>query len=257
MTVAPHLHAERPAEVVPLDGSAGPMWVHVYRPSETHVGCAVIAHGRNGAAGAPHMTPMIGAALKRGFTVVAPDLCCSAHNASAGDAGDFTMAAHHADLCRVVDFVAAEEPGEPGQARVLVGHSMGAYAAVRIAAEGHRWEPTGVVAVSPVISGAALIAARKAQGGDALAALSRELPGALDEWRTHDVIPGAGNVRIPAAVVVGADDTVTPPADAAKLANALPRCVWRDVLPGEHHCPVGPDYMRSMGTAFDRLLAAA
>ena len=244
----------RPAEEVTLAGSAGPMRVHLHRPGGTPRGTAIIAHGRNGAADAPHMVPLIAAAVARGLTVIAPDLCHSAHNLSAGTAETFTMADHYADLATVADYAVDAAPG--GAARILVGHSMGGYAVVRLAADGHRWGPTGVVAVSPVISGAALIAAREAQGPEAVAMLRRELPRALDEWPAHDALAVAGAVRAPSAVIVGVDDTVTPPAHAAALAAALGRCVWHDVVMGEHHCPLGPGYAASTGTAFDRILEA-
>ena len=42
-------------ETVVLTGRAGPMRVHVHRPRDGHAGWAIIAHGRNGAADAPHM----------------------------------------------------------------------------------------------------------------------------------------------------------------------------------------------------------
>ncbi|ORE93368.1 hypothetical protein ATO13_11861 [Stappia sp. 22II-S9-Z10] len=241
---------------VMLEGSAGPMRVHVHRLSEGHKGWAIVTHGRNGAADAPHMTPIITAALMRGLGVVAPDLCASAHNLSAGAAADFTMGGHLADLCAVAAWAAGELAAEPAGPRILVGHSMGAYASLRLAAEGGPFAATGVVAVSPVVSGAALIAAREAEGPHVVAHLREELPGAFDEWPQHDILPLAGGITMPVAVIVGEIDTVTPPRDAARLAAAVPNCVWHSVLAEEHHCPLGAAYGLSLGEAFDRLISA-
>lgn len=238
-------------------GSAGPMVVHRYRRSAS-AGTAVVAHGRNGAADQPQMLPIVDACLDRALAVVAPDLCNSGANDSAGGAADFTMAAHIADVRTAMAFAAEVEPVRRGEPLLLIGHSMGAYAAVRIAAEAPPGTVSGVLAVSPVISGRALLAARQAMGGGALAALQAELPGAVTEWPQHDLATIAAGFKVPCAIIVGADDTLTTPRDAQTLASLLgTNTVYFDVVPGEHHCPLGKDYARSVGAALDRLLAAS
>lgn len=241
-----------------LPGSAGDMVVHVHEPPGALRGVALVAHGRNGAAGQTHLLPVIAACLDRGLAVVVPDLCHSCANASPGAADAFTMAAHLADVAAALDLAGRMFPADPLAAptRLLIGHSMGAYAAVRIAAE-HPDAVSGVLAISPVISGNALIAAREAMGPDALTALRREVPGALAEWPRHDLSGVAPAVHAPAAVIVGAEDALTRPADADTLCGWLPRCVYRQVVPGEHHCPTGPAYAASVGAALDRLIEAA
>lgn len=240
-----------------VTGSAGAMRVHRYRRHDAPAGTALVAHGRNGAANQPHMLPIIEACLERSLAVVAPDLCHSDANGSDGDSAGFTIAAHLADVRTALAFAQEAEPVAPGAPLILIGHSMGAYAAVRLAAEAPAGTVAGVLAVSPVISGRALIKARKAMGAAALAALEAELPGALAEWPQHDLAPLAANLAVPCAIVVGADDTLTTPADAEALAALVgANCVSVDVIPGEHHCPLGKDYARSLGAALDRLLAA-
>ncbi|MBJ3777613.1 alpha/beta hydrolase [Acuticoccus mangrovi] len=235
---------------VVLAGSAGPMTVHVRRPAGTARGTLILAHGRNGAAAAPHLVPILAAATERGLVTVAPDLCHSANNDSAGAACDFTMAAHLADVATVVEWAEAAEPACP---RLLAGHSMGAYAALRLAAR-HPAHLRGVLAVAPVISGTALFAARQAMGPDALPALFQEVAAAHDEWPRHDLAAVAPLVDVPVAIIVGADDAVTPPAHAHRLAGWLGTRAHVDVIPGEPHSPLGPAYVASVGHALDRLL---
>lgn len=252
-TQAGLIACDRP-ETLMLAGSAGDMIVRLFRPRDEVLGSAIVAHGRNGTADAPHMAPIIAACLARSLAVIAPNLCHSSANASAGAAATFTMGAHLSDLRQVLRWATVPERRRRAEPLLLVGHSMGAYASLRIAADAGPGEISGVLAVSPVISGRALISARSAMGADAVAALRAELPGAFEEWPEHDIEAVVADIASAAAVIVGADDTITPPSDAARLAGWLGTCVWHDVIPGEHHCPVGHAYAESVGHALDRLI---
>jgi pimeloyl-ACP methyl ester carboxylesterase len=184
--------------------------------------------------------------------VLAPDLCASSANASPGAPDDFTMSGHVADAEAALRWAetARDELGWRRDPPTLVGHSMGAYAALRLAAE----RPAlGVVAMSPVRSGAALIAARRREGAAALARLRAELPHAETEWPAHDLASVAGRISAPVAIVVGADDTLTPPEDARALAATLPGGPPVEILPGEHHCPAGPGYAAALARALQRI----
>ncbi|GAB5375831.1 MAG: hypothetical protein AcusKO_22930 [Acuticoccus sp.] len=241
-----------------LEGSAGRLRVHGAAPAGAAAGAVLVAHGRNGAADQAHITPVVAACLARDYWVAVPDLCYSAANDSAGPAAGFTMTAHLADVRTVLDWAAAQPAWATGGPRIAAGHSMGAYAVLRLAAEtAAAGTITGVMAISPVIAGRALIAARERMGPHALAALSAELPGAFAEWPRHDMMPLASRITQPAAVIVGADDTLTTPQDAKTLADALPNLVHSAVLGGEHHCPLGADYAASLAVALDRLTGRA
>lgn len=292
---------------VVLPAAAGPMPVDIARPARLSGRLAVVAHGRNGAPDQPQIGPLIGACLARGCTVLAPHLGHSAANAGAGAAGDFTIAGQIADLGAVLGWArqARADLGWTQGGALMLGHSMGAHAALRLAAgelatpagelasvaAGEFAAPAGglagavvgvvaapaggiagvvaapaaevaaelageiagVVAVAPVVSGAMLLAARRRMGPAALAALLAEVPGAARDWPAHDLIPLAPRIAVPVAVIVGADDAITPPADARLLADALPDLVAFDVLAGAHHCPLGADYARSIAAALDRI----
>ena len=238
-------------------GAEGPMPVEIARPARPVGGIAVIAHGRNGAPDQPQMRPILSACLTRGLVVLAPHLCNSAASCAAGAASGFTMAGHLADLAVVLGWAERERGllGWRSGGALLCGHSMGAYAACRLAAGAAPGTVSGILAVSPVVSGSALIAARRATGPEALAALAAEVPGAMVEWPGHDLLPLAGKLSMPVAVIVGAEDTVTPPGDARLLAEALPDLAGFEIVPGEHHCPAGPAYEDTIARALDRILA--
>ncbi|MBK0398312.1 alpha/beta fold hydrolase [Limibaculum sp. M0105] len=235
----------------------GAMPVEVVRPGSTPAGIAIVAHGRNGAPGQPQVACMTDAALRRRLIVVAPQLSNSAAGDGAGRPEDFTINGHVAELRAVVVWTQAlPELTDLPAAPILMGHSMGAYAALRLAAEDAGGRIGGVVAVSPVVSGASLIAARRRMGAAALQALASEVPGALETWLEHDLLPMAARITVPVAVMTGAADALTPPADAERLARALPNVVALDILANEEHCPSGAVYAASLDRALDRILSA-
>ena len=243
-----------------LPGTAGdgPIIVDLLQPYGTSKGVALIAHGRNGAPDQPHMLPPLDACRARGLFVVAPRLGNSAVKGSVGAAGDFTMAGHFADVAVTLGWLRRSRSNALGNSPLtLIGHSMGAYAIARLAAETGAAEVAGLVVLSPVISGRRLIEARRRQGPEALAALAAELPGAMEEWPKHDLMPLAAQLAMPIGIVVGADDMITPPSDAHALARKLPNLIALDILPGEHHCPVGSAYARSVGKILDLILMEA
>jgi len=235
----------------------GAMPVEVVRPVGTPAGVAIVAHGRNGAPGQPQVAHMTDAALRRRLIVVAPQLSNSAAGDGAGRPEDFKINGHVAELRAVVVWTQAlPELADLPAAPILMGHSMGAYAALRLAAEDAGGRIGGVVAVSPVVSGAALIAARRRMGAAALQALAAEVPGALETWLEHDLLPMAAQITVPVAVMTGAADALTPPADAERLARVLPNVVALDILANEEHCPKGAVYAASLDCALDRILSA-
>lgn len=243
----------RPFTIHTLEGSAGPMTLSEFRPEGVLAGVAVVGHGRNGATDQPQIRCMIEACLRRRWQVFAPDLCHSAGNESAGAADAFTISGHTADVAAVMIWLKQHRAGHAAKAVVMLGHSMGAYAAVRAAADAEPGEVGGLIAVSPVISGTALLKARRAMGEAAIQALRNELPHAFNEWPQHDLAAVAPKVSVPAAVIVGANDTITPPADAKMMAGWLPMCVGCDVIQDEHHCPTGIGFSRSLDAALNRI----
>jgi len=207
---------------------------------------AVVAHGRNGAPDQPQMTPIVEACSSAGLGVVAAHLRNSNANCSDGTSRTFTMEDVAADLREIVDWLEAEGCAPPA---LVAGHSMGGYAALRLAAE--KPKVGAVLAVAPVTSGTRLLARHREHGS--LPMLAREVPEAANEWPLHDVVRLADRITQPVALLVGSLDHLTQPPDVAALAARLPRVVFWRVLDGEPHCPVSARYPVELRAALDRL----
>lgn len=213
---------------------------------------ALVAHGRGGAAGQPQIAAIRAAYARRGWATLTPDLRFSAANDSGGAPEAFTMAAHLADLRAALDWLCERFGPGGGPARLgFAGHSMGAWAAATLARDFGR--AAHLLAVSPVLSGAALLAARRALGPEATAALRREVPGAEAEWPGHDARPALRALTAPTAVLVGGEDGLTPPHDARAFFDAAAAPRFFAALPGLHHCPEGAEVDRALDVALAAL----
>lgn len=207
---------------------------------------AIIAHGRNGAPEQPQMMPIIEACRSIGMGVVAPHCRNSNANCSDGTAQTFTMEGAVADLREVMEWLKTAGLAPPA---LIAGHSMGGYAALRLAAE--EADVGAVLAVSPVTSGTRLIAAHRAHGS--LEILDRDNPKAREEWPLHDILPLAAKITQPVALLVGSLDHLTQVPDVAALRQRLPNVVFWRVLEGEPHCPVGATYRAELSAAMECL----
>lgn len=241
----------RAVSITSLDGHAAFPGL-VLAPSGGPGKTVILAHGRDGAADAPHMAAIASAYGARGWTVVAPHLRFSAANPAPGETAGFTMAAHLSDfratLCWATSAMA--EGSLPDGPIALAGHSMGAYAAACTAAEA---DAAHLLAVSPVLSGNALIAARTMMGKPALDVLGREVPLAFEEWPEHDAAPALGALTAPVGVIVGGEDGLTPPRDARAYFAAAKESRYFAVAPGQHHCPEGKVFANLLSAALDAL----
>jgi len=232
--------------------------VDLFLPEGAPRGLAVTIHGRNGDAASPHMRKVIGPYLNRGYVVVAPNLSASEHNDAAGTGADFTISGHVRDARRVIDWAIAEagRRGWPRAPLALAGHSMGGYAALRIAAEDEEGRYAHVLAVSTFTTGERQLAVRMRLAPDAVEILARECPAAVTDWPRHDILADARRLTLPVAVVAGAGDMITPPANCKELFDRLPNGVCWAVMPEAHHCMEGPTSEAVIGGALAVLEAA-
>lgn len=252
-------------EVVPLGASGDPdaadarMSIELWRADTPSPRLAITAHGRNGAARAPHMQKLIDAYRSRGYVVVSPDCCASAWNDSAGNEADFLLENHVRDVRRTVDWAVANAKalGWSGDHLGLCGHSMGAYAVARLAANEYAGRVAHLLLVSPFTSGVRQIEAREKYHPDGIANLRRDVPRALDEWPRHDIFTVIDRLTLPVAIFAGAKDIVAPPENVRELAERLPSLPLYRQLPEASHCLEGGDYQTELIDAIAQLDAKA
>jgi pimeloyl-ACP methyl ester carboxylesterase len=183
--------------VVPVEG--GTMTVAYARPPHDHADVVALAiHGITG-------NGLVWRAVAREVTrdarisVYAPDLRGRGDNAALP--GPYGIASHVADMLAILDHVGAERA-------VLVGHSMGAYVAARIAAE-HPERAAGLVLVDGGTSVSQLTkkagnAAHAFLVGPALARHAMPFMSAqayLDFWRQHPAFAEVWNADVEAYVL--------------------------------------------------------
>lgn len=194
---------------------------------------ALVLHGRNGAPEQPHIEAIVSAYRRRGLASVVPELPHSAANPGSGEPAALSFRGQAIAVRRVAEWLAGQAPGRPV---AVAGHSLGAFAAPRVA---ETLPLAHVLAVSPVVSGQALLEARRSMGPEAVAALAAEAPALRAEMTAATAVPAIAALAVPVAVVTGAEDALTPPADARTYLAAAAQPRFFAVLPGQDHCPVG------------------
>ena len=225
-----------------------PIPCHILEPDGGAKSLLLLLHGRDGAGRSPHIVPIAEAYLARGWRVVAPDLPHSRAVPGSGPAELYTMSGHLEDAAAVLQWARDTWPKDARRLG-LAGHSVGAWAAARLAAAEDALDH--LLGVSPVLSGRALLEARRAMGPPAVQALRREAPAMLAELSTIKAAPALRRVTAPVAVVTGASDGITPPAVARAWFRAAAGACFYMALPGQHHCPAGPAYERALAAALD------
>ena len=243
------MHGESLKHAPGADGG-DPIPCHVREPERAASGTVLLLHGRDGAGRAAHIEVIADAYVARGWRVIAPDLPNSGATPGSGPPERFTMSGHRRDSRAVLDWVLSSLAGDSPVARLAIaGHSVGAFSAAWLASE--HPETAHLLAVSPVVSGNALLAARDAMGPAAIEAVKREVPLMLAEMPSQDAVPALQQLTCPVAVVTGAEDGLTPPKAARAYLAAAPAGCFFAALPGQHHCPTGPIVARALAAALD------
>jgi pimeloyl-ACP methyl ester carboxylesterase len=156
------------------------------------------------------------AALRDRFTVVTPDL--RGFGESDVPTGTVTMDTYAADVLQLLDALGH-------QRFVLGGLSMGGYVAFRIVAAA----PTRVRALiiaDPLVGATTKAqrpqvaeAVRQITGTPQAQSLTAALAAIAERPDSRPLLP---SIAVPTLVVVGEEDTVTPPAESQAMASAVP-----------------------------------
>ncbi|WP_089232514.1 alpha/beta hydrolase [Tropicimonas sediminicola] len=229
-----------------------PIPLVVASPGESVRGTVLLVHGRNGAPDQPHIAQIAEAYLARDWRVVAPGLPNSSALPGSGAPEKLTFTGHCKAASAVWGWVRERWPDTP---LALAGHSIGAFAVAHLAAETPG--PHHVLAVSPAVSGRALLLARVAMGPPAVEAVEREAPLFRAEMEAADAAPALAKTDAPLAVVTGAEDGLVPLKDARAYFAAAANARFFAAVPGQHHCPVGPDVGEALTAALSALEASA
>ena len=229
------------------EGRAGAIPVVVAYRVEAPRGTALILHGRNGAPDQVQIAAIAEAYLARGWRVALPELPNSIALPASGPAECLTMGGHRDAAIAVRDWALARWPGA---VLGIAGHSLGAFAAAHLGAGAHH-----VLAVSPVLSGRTLLAARVAMGPPAVEALEREVPLLRAEMEAEDASPALAALDPPLAVVTGELDGIVPLSHARAYFAAARDARFFAAVPAQHHCPEGPDYATMLAAALTALKA--
>lgn len=232
------------------DGGLPALGCHIADPAGALRGTVLLIHGRNGSASQPHVDEIARAYLDRGWRVAAPDLPYSEATPGLGDPSGLTMTGHAAAAARVLRWL---RRADTAPRFALAGHSLGAYAAAMIADQAGALHH--LLAVSPALSGRALLSARRAMGPDAVAALEREVPLMRAEMEACDAAPALARLSAPVAVLTGAPDGITPPRFARAYFACAAEGRFYASIPDQHHCPIGPATRALLDAALDAVEA--
>lgn len=237
-----HPNWTRSARREVVDLRPTPVPVVISTPSAHPAGTLLLIHGRNGSPDQPQIAGIAEAYLTRNWRVVAPELPHSAALPDSGPPENLSMEGNWRTAGQVLAWMRPQWPGP----LAIAGHSIGGYAVAMLSTEPDLHH---LLAVSPVLSGQRQLDARRSLGPQAMAELEREAPVYRAELETADGSVPLATSTVPAAVVTGTADTVVTLDHARAWFDAAPGARFFGALPGQPHCPEGPDYLAMLAAA--------
>ncbi len=192
-------------------------------------------HGLGGFKEQEHISALAEAFKEKGFTVVRFDTT-NTLGESDGSYEDATVTNYYSDLEDVIDYASTQDWYKEPFA--LCGHSLGGICTA-LFAENYPEKVSALVPVSPVVSGQLSVEAQKRFEPEEFLQWkktgwgekeSRSKPGVIKRLRwshvedrlKYDLIPKVCKLIMPVLLIVGENDTSTPPEHVEKLFDALP-----------------------------------
>lgn len=196
-------------------------------------GLAFVMHGLGGFKEQDHIATFADAFKERGFTVVRFDTT-NTIGESGGKYENATITNYYNDLEDVIEWAQTQEWYKVPFA--LVGHSLGGICTA-LYAEKYPDKVMALAPISPVVSGKLSLAREeklehyrqwKETGWKQEVSVSKpgvikRLPWShMEDRLRYDLLPDASNLTMPVLLIVGENDTSTPPDHVKILFDALP-----------------------------------
>lgn len=217
-------------------------------------GLAFVMHGLGGFKEQDHIRTFAEAFMERGFTVVRFDVR-NTIGESEGRYEDATVTSYYEDLEDVIAWARTQEWFQEPFA--LCGHSLGGLCTA-LYAEKHPSEVLALAPISTVISGTLNVEAKKRADPVAFAEWERtgwqgkrssakpdvtlRLPWSfITDVMKYDLLPDAGKLTMPVLLMVGDQDTSTPPDQIRQLYDAISGPKAFHLIPGAPHTFRSPE----------------
>lgn len=211
-------------------------------------GLAFVMHGLSGFKEQDHIATFASAFKDNGFTVVRFDTT-NTFGESDGKYEDATITNYYEDLEDVIKWAEGQEWYQ--EPFVLSGHSLGGIC-TSLYAEKYPEKVLALAPISPVVSGALSVEAHKRDDAEEFARWektgwkeeeSRSKPGMIKRlpWShiadrlKYDLLPNASKLTMPVLLIVGENDTKTPPDHVQVLFKVLPGSKEYHVIKGAPH----------------------
>jgi pimeloyl-ACP methyl ester carboxylesterase len=226
---------------------------------------AFIIHGLSGSKDQPHIIQLRETFINSGFTTISFDTAFS-FGESEGDSIHATATSYLHDLEDVIEW-ASNEPWHK-EHFFIGGHSLGGLSSILYTAD-HGKKVKGLFPLASAVSGALSTVSkdpnfiREWKNRGYFEKVSKSLPGKQgkigwglkEDLDTYDALQVAGSIRCPAILIVGENDSSTPPSTQMELNTALSGQTELHVIPGMGHNPTSKHELDQMKNLMERWIA--
>lgn len=239
--------------------------VVILERSDPQKGLAFVMHGLGGHKEAPHIATFADSFKENGFSVVRFDTT-NTHGESEGNYEDATTTNYYQDLEDVISW--AQEQAWYQEPFVLAGHSLGGLCSSLYAAE-HPIKVLALAPISTVVSGKLSLEAAERYEPEELASWEKtgwqeresgSKPGLIKrlKWShmadrlKYDLLSQADKLTMPVLLIVGENDTSTPPEHQRIFYEALPGKKELHIINGSEHNFRSPKYLSELKEIFNK-----
>lgn len=224
-------------------------------------GLAFVMHGLGGNKEQNHIATFAKAFQEKGFTVVRFDTT-NTFGESDGNYENATITNYYEDLGDVIEWAKSQSWYQEPFA--LSGHSLGGICTT-LYAENYPTKVLALAPISPVVSGQLRVDAKKRfdpegikkweetgwQEEKGYTEIIKRLPWShIEDNLKYDLLPYASKLTMPVLLIVGENDTSTPPDQIQKLYDALPEPKEIHIIKGAPHTFRDPAHLKEIHDIF-------